>query len=264
MADISGASEALRQLKDAVNKNDLNKATQLVTQLKIKLTTFTALPPVYNQTPTAQQELLLARETYELAVSLSVKKHDEEAFQRNFLQLKTYYTDTRSILPPSPSEHPILGLNLLRLLVQNRTAEFHTELELLPAEVQASPCIKHAIELEQALMEGAYSRVLAARQHMPDPSYAFFMDLLVQTVRDEIASCSEKAYDSLTLPDIKRLLMFSSDVELKQYVEQHEWEIRNNVVFFQKEKEREPRKDIPSEQIMQHAIFYARELERIV
>ena len=30
------------------------------------------------------------------------------------------------------------GLNLLRLLVQNRIAEFHTELELIPAAV--GPC----------------------------------------------------------------------------------------------------------------------------
>lgn len=32
----------------------------------------------------------------EQAVSLSVKLQDEAAFERNYLQLKTYYTDTRS------------------------------------------------------------------------------------------------------------------------------------------------------------------------
>lgn len=31
----------------------------------------------------------------EQAVSLSVKLQDEAAFERNYLQLKTYYTDTR-------------------------------------------------------------------------------------------------------------------------------------------------------------------------
>ena len=31
------------------------------------------------------------------------------------------------------------GLNLMRLLVQNRIAEFHTELEVLPAEASACP-----------------------------------------------------------------------------------------------------------------------------
>lgn len=42
----------------------------------------------------------------------------------------------RSMLPPSPQENLILALNLLRLLVQNRIAEFHTDLELIPAEVK--------------------------------------------------------------------------------------------------------------------------------
>lgn len=86
-------------------------------------------------------------------------------------------------LPPSPQEYPILGLNLLRLLVQNRIAEFHTELELLSTSALENPCIKHAVELEQSFMEGAYNRVLSARQTVPHETYGYFMDLLAKTVR---------------------------------------------------------------------------------
>jgi hypothetical protein len=35
---------------------------------------------------------------------------------------------------------------------------------------------------------------------------------------DEIAGCSEKAYDSLSVGDAKKILMFSSDRELQGYV----------------------------------------------
>jgi hypothetical protein len=35
----------------------------------------------------------------------------------------------------SKSEHLVVGLNLLRLLVQNRIAEFHTDLEVLDPQV---------------------------------------------------------------------------------------------------------------------------------
>ena len=87
------------------------------------------------------------------------------------------------IIPPSPQEYPILGLNLLRLLVQNRIAEFHTELELLPQSALENPCIKHAVELEQSFMEGAYNRVLSARQTVPHDTYVYFLDLLAKTVR---------------------------------------------------------------------------------
>ena len=36
-----------------------------------------------------------AGEALELAVILSLKMQDDAAFERNFLQLRTYYTDTR-------------------------------------------------------------------------------------------------------------------------------------------------------------------------
>ena len=76
-----------------------------------------------------------------------------------------------------------MGANLLRLLVQNRIAEFHTELELLPTKALDNAYIKHGVELEQSFMEGAYNRVLSARQTAPHETYIYFMDLLVKTVR---------------------------------------------------------------------------------
>lgn len=46
--------------------------------------------------------------------------------------------------------HQLLGLNLLFLLSQNRVAEFHTELERLPAkDIQTNVYIKHPVSLEQ-------------------------------------------------------------------------------------------------------------------
>ncbi|KAK4354560.1 hypothetical protein RND71_026754 [Anisodus tanguticus] len=85
-------------------------------------------------------------------------------------------------LTPSAQEYPILGLNILRLLIQNRIAEFYTELELLSSSALDHPCIQHAVELEQSFMEGAYHRVLSARQLVPDANYTYFMDLLAKTV----------------------------------------------------------------------------------
>ena len=132
----------------------------------------------------------LTRGIYEHAVIWSLKTEDQDAFERDFFQLKPYYVDARNRLPPSPQENLILGLNLLRLLVQNRIAEFHTELELLSSATLENPCIKHAVELEQSFMEGAYNRVLSARQTAPDATYVYFMDLLAKTIRYRLISPS--------------------------------------------------------------------------
>ncbi|WCJ26550.1 hypothetical protein M5689_008358 [Euphorbia peplus] len=260
------ASQLFERFKAACVRGDVDTCTDQLSSLKVLLTAFKSLPPLFEQTPNAIQELTLARDIYEHAVLLSVQIGDQDAFERDFFQLKPYYTDARENLAPSSQEHVILGLNLLRLLVQNRIAEFHTELELLPPNALESPCIKHAVELEQSFMEGAYNRVLSAKQTVPHKAYDYFMDLLAKTVRDEIAGCSEKAYDYLSLSDARQMLLYSSDNELLQYIkEEHpEWEIKNGQVIFQKAKEFAPCKEIPSLQLINQTLSYARELERIV
>ncbi len=62
----------------------------------------------------------------------------------------------RSLLPPSDTELLVTGLNLLRLLVQNRIAEFHTELELLPQQVLVISSLArglHACEASYEVLE---------------------------------------------------------------------------------------------------------------
>ncbi|XP_074317604.1 26S proteasome non-ATPase regulatory subunit 8 homolog A-like [Silene latifolia] len=259
-------SQTFARFKSGLIRNDFDSCNRLLSELKVLLTQFRSLPPLLEATPNAVQELTLAREIYEHAVVLSVKMEDQEAFERDFCQLKPYYTDARDRIPQSPQEYQILGLNLLRLLVQNRIAEFHTELELLSSTALESPCIKHAVELEQSFMEGAYNRVLSARQLVPHETYVYFMDVLAKTVRDEIAGCSEKAYDSLSLNDAKQMLLFSSDKDLLEYInEEHpEWEIKSERVFFQKAKDSASCKEIPSLLLINQTLSYARELERIV
>jgi len=254
----------LEALKAAYHKKDTSKATTLLGKLQIQLTTFTALPPFFEQTATAQQELLIAREVAEYAVLLSVQLEDQAMFERHFNQLKTFYTDTRALLPVSQQEYPIIGLNLLRLLVQNRTAEFHTELELLSPEVQHNVYIKHAIELEQYLMEGAYNKVIGARKDIPAASYEYFMDLLVLTCRDEIANCCEKAYASLTIKAAQELMSFDSESTVLEYASEREWQVSDGSICFQQAKTEASAKDIPSLHLIKQALGYAKELERIV
>ena len=135
-----------------------------------------------------------------------------------FLLFCTYtmLPDTKSadafsgIIPPSPEEYPILGLNLLRLLVQNRIAEFHTELELLPSKALENLCIKHGIELEQSFMEGAYNRVLSARQAVPHETYIYFMDLLAKTVRLVVSAATSSCLICRFTDQIDDYLLYHS------------------------------------------------------
>lgn len=96
----------------------------------------------------------------------------------------------RSALPASELRPIVLGLNLVRLLVSNRIADFHIELETLPPEDQAHACIAFPKQLEQALMEGTYRQVLAAGASAPSPHMTPLLTQLAATVRDELAGCA--------------------------------------------------------------------------
>ncbi|CAL5221569.1 g3785 [Coccomyxa viridis] len=263
MAVLNEASNLFTQLKGAVGKNDLQTANRLLSTIKLKLTQLPALPPQLERTPTAQKELNLARDVLEQAVFLSIQMQDDRAFERNYDQLKSYYTDTGSVLPQSPQAHIIIGLDLLRLLVENRIAEFHTELELLSPEAMQSQGISHAVQLEQWLMEGAYNKVLEARPQLPHPAYSYFMEKLLSTVREEIAECSERAYASLSTADAKKLMMFGSDQEALSYAQEREWLVKDGKISFRQVEEKSA-PSMPSKDLIDNALTYAREIERIV
>lgn len=96
----------------------------------------------------------------ELGAQWSIAVKDIPAFERYMAQLKCYYFDYQNELKISAFKYELLGLNLLCLLAQNRVAEFHTELELLPAEeIKNNMYITHPVSMEQYLMEGSYNKV---------------------------------------------------------------------------------------------------------
>ncbi|RLM75016.1 hypothetical protein C2845_PM15G21650 [Panicum miliaceum] len=264
-SELAEAVCKLAWLNFACARGDLDSGAALLAELKVLLTRLPSLPPSFEKTPNAVEELKIARAIYENAVILSLKIKDCEAFERNFCQLKEFYINTCGIIAPSPDEYPFLGLNLLRLLAENRIAEFHTELELLSLEALSHPCIKYAVELEQSFMEGAYNRLINAHHAVPHETYVYLMDLLVETIRNEVAECSVEAYDYLPISVAKKMLMFTSDQELVEHIseEQPEWEIKDCSVHFDMAKPKS-HMDLPSFKLIKQALSYARELEHIV
>lgn len=82
-------------------------------------------------------------------------------------------------------------------------------------------------QLERSLMEGSYSRVwqlcrpsptsTSTSSQLPRPEFAYFTSTLVQTVRNEIASCHERAYASLPLRDAVTLLFFEDEAGVRAF-----------------------------------------------
>jgi len=266
MVNFEAIVKTFEEFKQLVNKPsaDEDKTRSLLTQLKIGLTQLST--PIHGftaaGTPQLQRDLVLAREILEHAVLFSVKSKDIPAFERYFAQVKPYYYDYAKYTPPSQRQFSILGLNLLRLLAQNRISEFHSELELIPLDQHQNVHIRHPIALEQYIMEGSYPKVRAARADVPNETYTFFMDILMDTIRDEVADCSERAFRNLPASEMQKLLQLNEAKKFQEYIKERSWDVSGNTIVFHKVEA--PKTEIPSIQLIKETLLYAKELERIV
>ncbi|KAF8665818.1 hypothetical protein AX16_000261 [Volvariella volvacea WC 439] len=253
----------LRQTFDS-RPSDLQRSAALLSQLKVGLIEAGLLPPLGDA---HLDDLIIARDILEIGAFVSIRAKDVPSFDRYFAQLQTFYTDYSSLLPPSQREFPIRGLNLIRLLTQNRIADFHATLESLPIRADAiadNSYISHPVNLERWLMEGSYSKVWNAREEAPAEEYKFFVDSLMVTIRNEIASCEEVAYESLPLKDAATLLFFTSQSDLLRFAEQRGWQVdlmNSRIRFARKDEEKV---EIPKQKLIAASLAYARELEQIV
>jgi len=263
MAALKETEGFVEELKKAFSKNDLKACDQLVNKIKSKVVAFPGLVPG-SVSPSVKAELTVAQEGLEYAVKVAAKMEDKDAFQRNFSMLQTFYSSAAEVgMPPSAHQNLLLALHLMSLLVENRTAEFHMELELLPREARSDKYISHVIQVEQWMMDGAYNNVSESKKHIPDPAFGWLTAMLMSTVRSEVASCIEQAYHTLKVKDAQELLMVDSEAEVSKIAEERGWKVLGGVFQF-KEATEKSHEAIPTLQLITNSLMYARELERIV
>lgn len=110
--------------------------------------------------------------------------------------------------------------------------------------------------------------MLESRTHTPHPAYGFFMSLLLDTVRDAVADCSEAAYLRLGADAAKAILLLDSDAALAEYAAAKHpgWALQGGFVHFGQDHGPKHAKasDVPSLSLIAETLGYATELERIV
>ncbi|KAJ2060978.1 regulatory particle non-ATPase [Coemansia sp. S146] len=259
--ELSGLYERTRAELDSPRPNHNAVKTQL-SQLKVGLVKIALHNAQVELDPKFQ---LTKRSILEMGAEFSIKTGDIPAFERYIAQLETFYYESKHGLAESNVMYPLIGLNLLRLLSENLIADFHTTLERIDlAQLQSNPYIVHPVKLEQALMEGSYKKVWQARAEVPTPEYLFFMDILMATIRNEVASCVEKSYLNLPFDDAKSVLFFTSMDELLRFAQERRWAVSPSEKRITFPSTTENTRMFQGEAIMKQTLTYARELERIV
>lgn len=250
---------------------NLGKIEKLVMQLKAEFVTQGLAGVVSAEANTAF--LQKQREVAEISVQLYTLKKDMESFQRVIGQLKSSYAAFANTLDKqigeSTAKYHMLGLDLMCYLAQNDLPSFHMELERIPPkQTTASPYIAFPVGLEQALMEGAYNKIFLSKANLPSPYYTFFMDILLETVRGEIAKCMEKAYKNLSCQEAARLLFLDgpdSQKKVLDYGTKRNWELSGDKrsFIFETDRSRAEAGMLDSRRLVCQNIYYAKQLEMI-
>jgi len=254
-----------KDLKSCLSSGNLEGATKAFNDLKKIMIDLDSLPPICAETPSAADERALFRQVLEYGVLLSVAVQDRSAFQRNISSLRPFYTQFGYDVTPGSVAPVIIGLNLLYLLVENRLADFHCEIELLSKEVQELPAITFCTQLEQRVVVGAYDMVLAAAANPPVPQFSFFLNSLLETVRLNIGECVAASYTSMKISSATKILMFSNDGDTKQFIQDNyaDWKIEGETIVLGGNKVVKS-EEIQSMKLIAQTLSYATELERIV
>ncbi|XP_011828716.1 PREDICTED: 26S proteasome non-ATPase regulatory subunit 8 isoform X2 [Mandrillus leucophaeus] len=114
---------------------------------------------------------------------------------------------------------PTTGTKLTKqqLILARDILEIGAQWSILRKDIQTNVYIKHPVSLEQYLMEGSYNKVFLAKGNIPAESYTFFIDILLDTIRDEIAGCIEKAYEKILFTEATRILFFNTPKKMTDY-----------------------------------------------
>lgn len=207
----------------------------------------------------------------ENAAVYSLLKDNIEEYETFMIQLRGFYNDTTKVLPASEKKYGLIGLYLLFLIYKNRAADYYTEIETLTIEEQKNIYISVAVNLEQYFVDGNYFKILQTKQNVPLQIYNFFIDKMIETVREESARSAEKAYGRLRLEDAYKIFLLGNVEELKIFAQKEKnFGIENNVAWIIKgeflyfEPIHKEILSIPSEQVINKSFEFTRELEKII
>lgn len=275
MADnMEGQMQAAKSLLDQLKKQwdgksrNLKEVGSMLQQLKVAVVGLRYLP-TGDGGRVDPRPLVIARDALEIGAFWSIETDQMGQFEHYMAQLRGYYFDYEPFLDSmklgSVYMHTLLGLNLMFLLSESRLSEFHAELERLPPDdIEGNVYVSYPVKLEQNLMEGSYQKIFMLRENVPDPHYAFFVNKLLHTIKDEIASCAEKSYNQISVSGVRDILQLESNKEAQRYAEDRGWHPTGDDFFFQQASEQMDDVVTRSGCLLQQSLSYAKELERIV
>jgi len=248
----------------AKENRNLANVKRLIDQIEVELKD----PAILNLNPTAASTI--HKDYFEINALYNVLIADLNGFQEAIAKVHCFYESGES---SSNNKYLMFGLHLMYLLATNKVSDFHMLLEQIDQSVQQkNPYISTPVKLEECLMEGAYNKVVLTEKTIPSPFYAVFIKILMDTVRNEIASCIEKSYERLLVKDACYMLLFEQKQnDVLVFAKQRGWKTEKSEFVFENTINKRPqavnssaKSTLDTQRITEQNLFYAKQLEMII
>lgn len=90
------------------------------------------------------------------------------------------------------------------------------------------------------------------------------MQVLVHTIRSEIASCATRSYPSLSIASAKNLLFLDSEGAVAEFAQDQGWSLEDGRIYFPGLPDEKKGEEGDQKEVISHMVQYARDLESIV
>lgn len=206
----------------------------------------------------------------EIGCLWAAHSRDGLSFERYFCQLSStiYFAAGQSLDSVAGDRKWLLiGLQLLNLLVTGRTAEFHILMEQLPeSHLLTNPFIIYPLKLEQSLIEGTYNRIWEAKQSAPAVEYGWFVDGLVDNIRNELIHSMEHSMTSVSVDELAKLLVVDrNDMQsISSVASQRGWHVNGNDIVISGPYQKAANLKSNSSSDLGKVLEYSHHLEQII
>jgi 26S proteasome regulatory subunit N12 len=90
------------------------------------------------------------------------------------------------------------------------------------------------------------------------------LQILINTIRVEIASCAARSYPSLPIASAKNLLFLDSEGAVMEFASDQGWSLEDGRIHFPGLEDAKKTQEGDQKEVISHMVGYARELESIV
>lgn len=265
------------KLTTSFQKEDYSACYKLLTPIKIELIEHNLLVPGINSSLNPN-DLLITRSILEIGALVSINLLKMNDFSNYIILLKPFY-ENKNFDNKSDQMNKLLSLYLLLLLTQYDLSLFYIELEnfqnfdLNVDDLENDEYFSIPIKFQKWIIDGDFNKIFEilsnSNQKFPCNEFKIFEPELFSSIRNNISINLQQVYNSLPVENLKLLLFLNELSEVNQYVEEFNWNLKNGIVYFEKNSKSSFLDDVVDEiqdekSIIKNSLIYASEMEKII